>query len=529
MMIEPRKKHDEEAVRFVNPYFQLNVGLWSLFAGATIFLALRLWCKTTRRHGLWYDDYILLVSWSVLLANNSLIIYEFATGYVLEDSSKAWDDRMHILINISSCGTLIGQAWTKTAFGVTLIRMSNKWQRWVLYFCIATMNIYMIAKVFIQWGKVCGSKSYDNDYRLQFCLDKKTRNSVKEGGNVYNIIMDFVFASFPWLITRSLEMKRAEKIGLCITMSLGMVVAIVSAIRVSWKDNGNDRDPWYIYRNGMSQVWYSSEITGTIIVQCIPILRPIIREIHTSLTSKRLGSSTADGRSTTFGSKTSSRKRVSGGVQANDKHAGERIALQEIPEEYSDDKTGWGSSPRTPSSATPFQTDFRPRPPTAPLPGRGPSSGGSDTGPSTLSPYEAELTPRPPTSPPPSWGSSRGGNAGLPTLSPYETEFKPRRPTSPLPNKRPLLSSDGRPTSSPHDTEIGPRTPTSPRRPTSPPPKTWPLSGREGPDLTVGSYSLGKSLESEFDRSKAFLDVELGDVQQGLSPPPPRRTSPSHS
>ncbi|EFQ35169.1 hypothetical protein CGRA01v4_01313 [Colletotrichum graminicola] len=520
MIIEPREKNDQEAVRFVNPYLQLNVGLWSLFAGATIFLALRLWCKITRRHGLWYDDYILIVSWSVLLANNSLIIYEFATGYVLEDSSKAWDDRMHILINISSCGTLIGQAWTKTAFGVTLIRMSNQWQRWILYFCIATMNIYMVAKVFIQWGKVCGSKSYDNDYRLQFCLDKQTRNDVKEGGNVYNIIMDFVFASFPWFITRSLEMKRAEKIGLCITMSLGMIVAIVSAIRVSWKDSGNDRDPWYIYRNGVSQVWYSSEITGTIIVQCIPILRPILREIHTSLTSKKLGSSTTDRRSTAFGSKTSSKKRVSGGAQADDKHAGERIALQEIPEEYSDDKTHWGSSPRMPSSATPFQTEFKPRPPTAPLPGWG-----SDAGSSTLSPHETEFKPRPPTSPLPSWGSSRGSNAGPSTRSAHGTEFKPRRPTSPLPSKRALLSSDGRPTLSPYNTAFRPRTPTSPRRPASPLPELWPLSGNEGPDLTVGSYSLGKSLDFDLDRSKAFLDVELGDVQQGLSPPPPRRTS----
>jgi hypothetical protein len=40
---------------------------------------------------------------------------------------------------------------------------------------------------------------------------------------VYNIIMDFVFACFPWLIVRTLEMKKAEKIGLCLTMSLGMM------------------------------------------------------------------------------------------------------------------------------------------------------------------------------------------------------------------------------------------------------------------------------------------------------------------
>jgi hypothetical protein len=37
--------------------------------------------------------------------------------------------------------------------------------------------------------------------------------------------MDFIFATFPWLITRKLEMRRAEKIGLCVTMSLGMMYA----------------------------------------------------------------------------------------------------------------------------------------------------------------------------------------------------------------------------------------------------------------------------------------------------------------
>lgn len=33
---------------------------------------------------------------------------------------------------------------------------------------------------------------------------------------------------------------------------------------------------------------YSAEVAGTIIVQCIPILRPFLRDMHTSLTSKKL-------------------------------------------------------------------------------------------------------------------------------------------------------------------------------------------------------------------------------------------------
>ncbi|KAF5022467.1 hypothetical protein F66182_5503 [Fusarium sp. NRRL 66182] len=326
---------DEEVHTFVDPYVELNAGLWSLFAGATVLLFLRLWVKVTRRHGMWYDDYILTTSWLILLANNSLIVYEFGNGYVLENSAMQWSDQMHILINISSCGTLIGQALTKTAFGVTLLRMSNQWQKGILWFCIVTMNLYMIFKVVFQWAKVCGDEGYEDWFRLDICLEKKFRDDFKEGGNVYNIIMDFLFASFPWLITRTLEMRRAEKVGLCLTMSLGMIVAIVSAIRVGWKDQGNERDAHYIWRNGLSQVWYSSEVAGTIMVQCIPILRPIIKNLHTSLTSKKLDSQANDQKSSMWGTWTRSSKHISVGPMTPGHPAPnpDGVELRNIPEE----------------------------------------------------------------------------------------------------------------------------------------------------------------------------------------------------
>jgi hypothetical protein len=178
---------------------------------------------------------------SILLANNALIIHEFATGYILKDSNESWDDRMHILINISSCGTVLGQALTKTAFGVTLLRLSKPWQQWILWFCMSTMNVWAFFRCLFQWARVCDKKGYQQWYRLAFCIGPTFRDDFKEGGNgtcnlfpeavaclltmllVYNVVLDFIFAAFPWFITWSLDMRRIEKIGLCVTMSLGMV------------------------------------------------------------------------------------------------------------------------------------------------------------------------------------------------------------------------------------------------------------------------------------------------------------------
>jgi len=74
-----------------------------------------------------------------------------------------------------------------------------------------------------------------------------------------------------------------------------MVIAIESAIRTQWKFEGNPKDEWYFWRNGMSDIWYSSEVAGTIIVQCVPVLRTLVKEVRTSLRSRsRTRASTAE-------------------------------------------------------------------------------------------------------------------------------------------------------------------------------------------------------------------------------------------
>lgn len=69
--------------------------------------------------------------------------------------------------------------------------------------------------------------------------------------------MDFIFALFPWFITWRLNLKRAEKIALCVTLSLGIFVAIITAVRTWWKDTPlmHVHDKWYMWRDAMSEIW----------------------------------------------------------------------------------------------------------------------------------------------------------------------------------------------------------------------------------------------------------------------------------
>lgn len=69
---------------------------------------------------------------------------------------------MLILVSISSVLTMIGQAWSKTAFAVTLLRpgITTGWLRWILWFIVASLNIYLVITVFLQWTNYCGETEY---------------------------------------------------------------------------------------------------------------------------------------------------------------------------------------------------------------------------------------------------------------------------------------------------------------------------------------------------------------------------------
>lgn len=90
---------------------------------------------------------------------------------------------MHILINTSSVGTLLGQATSKSALGITLLRMSNRTQKMLLLFCIISMDVIAIMKVFFQWSKYCGKDSYQQWYRIQGpCINYKIEERIKVVG-----------------------------------------------------------------------------------------------------------------------------------------------------------------------------------------------------------------------------------------------------------------------------------------------------------------------------------------------------------
>ncbi|KAJ2896717.1 hypothetical protein MKZ38_005287 [Zalerion maritima] len=100
---------------------------------------------------------------------------------------------------------------------------------------------------------------------------------------------DLGFSLIPWLIVKDLQMKRKEKLGMGIAMSLGVFAAVTAAIKCMWLPVLKHNDFSYVLPN--LQMWAGVESGVTIIAASIPMLRVYFRDlqprIKTSLRQRR--------------------------------------------------------------------------------------------------------------------------------------------------------------------------------------------------------------------------------------------------
>lgn len=81
--------------------------------------------------------------------------------------------------------TILGTSWSKTSFGITLLRISSGWLKWFVWFIIISVNLVLSASAILLWVQclpveklfdelaegTCFSRHIIEDYQT-FCSGK---------------------------------------------------------------------------------------------------------------------------------------------------------------------------------------------------------------------------------------------------------------------------------------------------------------------------------------------------------------------
>ncbi|KAI0170535.1 hypothetical protein BJ166DRAFT_197689 [Pestalotiopsis sp. NC0098] len=254
---------------------------WALTATASVLLGTRLYVRVTQSR-LWWDDYFLLFSVLLLIVHVSLSSYAVTLGFGKHTAIVPVENLYTLvkLVSVTSALTLIAAAFSKTSFALTLLRLTDGWLKRAVWAIIITLNLTLFINAILPFTRCTPSEASWNPAVEGTCFDILITIRFSIFGAAYSAAMDWLLALVPWAIIMNLNMRRNEKVGVAICMSLGFVAGITSIVRCVKIPLVNTTD--FTYRAGDLAIWTVAEVATTVMASSIPVLRVFLRKIVTS-------------------------------------------------------------------------------------------------------------------------------------------------------------------------------------------------------------------------------------------------------
>jgi len=279
---------------------KILVTTWTLTSFSAIFLAARLACKLKTKRRLWWDDHVLVLSWLMMVISIILVSLSVSKGLGkhVQDVPLENMSELGLMGNLTGTFSILAAVWSKTSFALTLLRLMPGRMGLLIWTIIASINIFMGLNALFMWIRCSPSSKTWNPFAPGTCWEPHVYTSYGMFAAGYSGIMDFVLALLPWKVIWKLQMKRKEKVGVAVAMSMGIfagVTAIVKTTEIPTLDS-----PDFSYVAAPLVLWSAAESAVTIMAASIPVLRTIFRDLGSLSMMRRYASGNPDTQSSSL-------------------------------------------------------------------------------------------------------------------------------------------------------------------------------------------------------------------------------------
>ncbi|APA08912.1 hypothetical protein sscle_04g036820 [Sclerotinia sclerotiorum 1980 UF-70] len=258
---------------------QLLGVLWLEVVLSLLCISLRLYTRNFVGGTPGFDDFLLIISWVLMTAFAACTSRSVSYGMGTHAAELDFDDNSRgiLWLLIGQFIIAIAMGISKCAVAVFLLRIVTKTlHKILLYFWIVTillLSFLLAIVVFLQCTPVesIWDSRIEGTCTLSLTVIAKVMCS-------WSAAMDFFLAAFPWAVVWGLNMKRKEKITICVSLSLGIIAGICGVVRTTTLDSLGETDD-YLYAVSDSVMWTMSELCATIICVTIPALRPLYNRL----------------------------------------------------------------------------------------------------------------------------------------------------------------------------------------------------------------------------------------------------------
>ncbi|KAI6088559.1 hypothetical protein F4821DRAFT_268795 [Hypoxylon rubiginosum] len=256
--------------------------VWTCTPLAFLFLSLRLFCKFYKRTLPFWDDYLLIVSWCIFLSTSILVTLDVRDGFGKHTVDVIDEHGVEALVRIGLRDHIVGFlylfaiAWSKTSFAVTLLHIVKGKLRAVIWAIIVSTNVLLMMAAF-SFIFQCRPIEKLWDPMVPGTCWPDMNSVVSMLASAYSGFMDFVLALLPWTFIWKLNLRRKEKVGVAVAMSMGIFAGSTAIVKCYYLQNLYSID--FFYDGGNLAIWGAAELSTTIMASSIPVLRVLIRDV----------------------------------------------------------------------------------------------------------------------------------------------------------------------------------------------------------------------------------------------------------
>ncbi|ESZ97236.1 hypothetical protein SBOR_2359 [Sclerotinia borealis F-4128] len=256
--------------------------MWVQTFFAAVFVGLRMYTRYYIVQATGYDDWLSVAS---------LVPYSaFCTAAAVYGLGSHFADLTAAQFIMSNKMEIAGQtcniiaiATSKSTVAVFLLRLVIvPWHKVFLWFCIVSTVIVCVSCAvldFFQSSPMAAVFDPSLPHAVNFNF---TANAIFSGS--YTALMDFTLALFPWYFLAHVQIKKKERLTISFGLTLGVFAGICGIVRAVELGGLAARSD-YTYDTVPLILWGSSELLVAIACACIPVLRPLYKQLRGQMKS----------------------------------------------------------------------------------------------------------------------------------------------------------------------------------------------------------------------------------------------------
>jgi hypothetical protein len=150
-------------------------------------------------------------------------VHDFGLGKHSYDLVITDVTRFYLILDSRATVTITAMSLTKIAFAVSLLRLTTEKTKAFVWFLIITLNISLGVSAMIPWIQCKPISARWNPAIKGECWPSQVGAKVWMATGTLSSVYDLILAVLPWTFLYSMTLKRKEKMGILVCMSMGAV------------------------------------------------------------------------------------------------------------------------------------------------------------------------------------------------------------------------------------------------------------------------------------------------------------------